>query len=156
MRWKLSHGGGFDRFVDADRLRDGKGFGHIRDLEFVAGDAVVLTITAEARGYIRYEPVPTFRLAGGPKDGQVGALRDALRPPETIYFQPVVALNDEGDAIAPVPPRLLAGLTDVYVHHPTVSCPCLHMGRMAWEHTYLWAGDLYRAQRKETGEAQRG
>jgi hypothetical protein len=154
LRWELITGGTVDRIVDADYVRDGAGVNHFRALEFVRGDAVVCTISAEVRALVQCVPTPTFRLVGGPKAGQVGALPDALRPPDTIHFQPVVALDGEGKTVAPVPPRLLSGLNDTYVHRPD-DCPCWHTNRTVWEHEYLWATGIHDSSVRKVPDADR-
>jgi hypothetical protein len=142
MRWQLDFQGKFDRYVDADELRAAPHGGH----QFVcvtskgSGFAAVLTIAWQAAPYFRIRRVPTFRMVGGPRDGQVCAAPD--RVPRCIHFQHVVALGEDGETLAPIAPGRLRELNDIYVHHP-LDCPCHgSMGGLV-EHVYVWPETLY-------------
>lgn len=152
MRWQLDFGGKFDRYVDADELRDAAygGWEFVRHTSDSTGFVVVCAISWEVKPYCRITPVPTFRMTGGPKDGQVCAAPDKV--PEHIHFQYVVALGDDGDTLAPVPPHRLRELSDTYVHHP-FDCPCCGTMRGVVEHVYVWPETLHKqiARRGEIG-----
>lgn len=152
MRWQLDYGdSGFGRYVDADEVRDAAHLGR----EFVkrtgngTGFIVVFTISYDARFYVRITPVPTFRLVGGPRDGQVCAA--PLEVPDRIYFQPVVALDEKGATIEPVPCYQVRELVEVYLHNP-IDCPCRGIVARPVEHTYTWPETLYkRIEQHATG-----
>ncbi len=131
MRWRLELDGRFLRYVDADVIREHR----IRGREFVANGAVVFTISKSV--YVKVSPVPTIRLAGGPRDGQVAAAPDGEMP-FNVYFLPVVPLDGEGRALAPVPPARLPELAEVYLHLPS-RCPCYERWRAVFEHVYVWS-----------------
>jgi hypothetical protein len=133
MRWRLELDGKFLRYVDADVIRENR----IRGWEFVANGAVVFTISRSAVGYVSVSPVATIRLAGGPRDGQVAAAPDGEMP-FNVYFLPVVPLDGEGRALAPVPPARLPELAEVYLHLPS-RCPCYEHRRGVFEHVYVWS-----------------
>lgn len=142
MRWRLDSMGIFYRYVDADELRDAAygGCEFVRHTSNGSGFVVVCTIARDARPYFRISRVPTFRMVGGPKDGQVGAAPDTV--PERIHFQYVVALGENGETLAPVPPEQLPELNDTYLHHP-LDCPCHgSMGGLV-EHVYVWPETLH-------------
>lgn len=147
MRWQLDFGGRFDRYVDADELRAAAhgGYEFVRHTSNGSGFVVVCTVTREARALTRIDRVPTFRMVGGPKGGQVCAA--PLTVPDQIHFQYVVALGDNGETLAPVPPHHLRELSDTYVHHP-LDCPCGGTRRGLWEHTYIWPETLYEQMAK--------
>ena len=135
MRWRLELGGKFERFVDADYIREDRMNGQ----QFVSDGVVVFTISP--RVYVKVTPVPTLRLSGGPRDGQVAAAPDGEMPFH-VFFLPVVSLNEAGEAIAPVPPAHLADIAEVYLHLPS-ACECwdLRRRRPVFEHTYVWSLD---------------
>jgi hypothetical protein len=133
MRWRLDLGDRFEAYVDADHIREHR----IRGTEFVSNGAVVYTISPFV--YVKVTPVPTMRLTGGPRDGQVAAAPNGEMPFHA-YFLPVVPLNEHGEAIAPVPPAHLSGLVEVYVHLPS-ACECWERRRPMSEHVYVWSRD---------------
>ncbi len=149
MRYRIDVMGRTERFVDADKVtHDGPG------TRFWSNGAVVFTLNRDVGLWMSYTPVPSLRMIGGPRAGQVGPASDPV--PQIIHFQYVVPLDMDGAALAPVPPRMLGGLTDAYVHHPhPFGCECRGSLQGAVEHVYLWPPDV--AERvKETEEAQRG
>lgn len=150
MRWRIDVQGKTEQYVDADKVTTDR----IHGTRFWANGATVFTLGADVAAWVSYTPVPSLRLVGGPRAGQVGAASDPV--PQVIHFQPVVALGELGAAIAPVPPQQLLGLNDAYVHHPhPMGCPCRGSLSGPVEHVYLWPPDV--AERvKETEEAQRG
>lgn len=142
MRWRIDFAGRFDRYVDADGMRHlprgGVEFAR-RDESSGDGFVIVLTVTGEVLPYMAITRMPSLRMVGGPKDGQVGAAPEKV--PDRIHFQPVVALGEDGEALAPVPPGWLRGPNDTYVHHPT-GCPCHGMMSGPVEHLYVWPATL--------------
>lgn len=152
MRWRLDYGGSMGKYVDADELRTGPHGSR----EFVihtsggTGFVVVCTIPFDAAPLVRVYPVPTFRLVGGPRGGQVCAAPD--NAPDRIYFQSVVALDGAGATLAPIEPSWVPELTDVYLHNP-VECPCQGWMRGPMEHTYVWPETLYEQAAKGSAGA---
>jgi len=142
MRWQLDFNGRFERYVDADEMRTGPHGGRefVRHTSDGTGFVVVCTISHDVAPYVRVSYVPTFRMVGGPKDGQVAPAPEKV--PERIYFQAVVALGEDGETLAPVPGTRLRELTDVYVHHP-LDCACHGTMRGLVEHTYVWPETLH-------------
>lgn len=141
MRWQLDYGGSFGRYVDADDTREG----FLGACEFIvrtsdAEPVVVFTISGEVRSYVRVTLVPTFRLVGGPRDGQICAAPDEA--PDRIYFQPVVPLDEKGATIEPVPCYQVRELVEVYLHNP-IDCPCRGVRGYSTEHVYVWPETLY-------------
>ena len=151
MRWQLDYDGGFGRYVDADQLR-AAAFGareFVKHTSNGTGFVVVFTISSNARAFVRVTPVPTFRLIGGPRDGQVCAAPREV--PDRIFFLPVVALDEDGAALAPVPPSRVPELADVYLHDP-VDCPCGRVIGYPTEHRYVWPDALYeRVEQRAAG-----
>lgn len=142
MRWRLDFEGRFDRYVDADEMRDGPYGGRefVRHASNGTGFFVVCMISWELiTRHMSVYRVPTFRMVGGPKDGQIAAAPEAV--PGRIHFQAVVALGDDGETLAPVPPRRLRELNDTYVHHP-LDCPCHGTMRGDVEHVCVWPQTL--------------
>lgn len=129
MRWRIDGGGVYTRMIDADRIETGRW----RERFFVRNGCVVFTISGSV--YVPIEPVPTMRLIGGPKDGQVAST--TWETPFIVYFQPVVPLDINGAAIRPVPSSELPGLVDVYRH--STDCGCGLRMRGHFEHEYVWA-----------------
>lgn len=150
MRWQLDYGGGFGRYVDADDTREG----FLGACEFIvrtddADPIVVFTISGGVRPHVRVHVVPTFRLVGGPRDGQVCSAPEEV--PDRIYFQPVVPLDEKGAAIAPVPCYQVRELTEQYLHNP-IDCPCRGIRNYPAEHVYMWPETLYkRVERRAAG-----
>ena len=143
MRWRLDYGSGRPRYVDADEVRDAahRGREFVKHTSDGTGFIVMFTISYDARAFVQVTPVPTFRLVGGPRDGQVCAAPDKV--PDRIYFQPVVALDEDGAALAPIPPYHLPELAQAYLHNP-VDCPCRGIVAHPVEHVYMWPETLYK------------
>lgn len=152
MRWRLDFEGRFDRYVDADEMREGA-YGSrefVRHTSDGTGFVVVCTISRElVSRHVSVYRVPTFRMIGGPKDGQVGAAPEKV--PGRIHFQAVVALDDYGETLAAIPPRRLRELNDTYVHHP-FDCPCHGTMQGAIEHVYVWPATLSEQLAARTAE----
>ena len=154
MRWRIDVQGKTEQYVDADKVARGRGQDGTPGTLFIRNGATVFMISADVGAWVSYTPVPSLRLVGGPRTGQVGPASDPT--PQIIHFQYVVPLNELGAAIAPVPPQQVRGLDDAYVHHPhPMGCPCGGNLRGAVEHVYVWPPDVAK-QVQETEEMHRG
>lgn len=139
-RWRIDLDRKFHRYIDAayTRPREFDPYG----IEFVdAGGDVVFGITGSVRGFATATPIPTARLCGGPRDGEIIVL-DGTAPTTLHFLREVPLLKiDAYDQPAPLTANIPEPECDTYVR----VAACCSAGRCrrsdaGFEHAYVWPG----------------